>query len=75
MTPVVGLGIVVFGITFPLVLLGTLFVTWIISYRVRRYFQRSLKAQQDLARSVSDLADRLERLERREGASGGPANP
>jgi hypothetical protein len=54
----------------PSVLVGLLvfFVIWSIFHRVRGYFRRSLKAQQDLARSVSDLADRLERLEHQKGA-------
>ena len=46
-----------------LALILLLVVLWSVVRRIRRYFQRSLKARRDLARSVSDLADRLERIE------------
>lgn len=40
-------------------------LVWLVSWRIRRYFGRQLKARQDLARSVSDVADRLEHIERK----------
>ena len=48
-----------------LALILLLVVLWSVVRRVRRYFQRFLKARQDLARCVSDLTDRLERIEAR----------
>jgi len=53
-----------------LALILLLVVLWSVVRRVRRYFQRSLKARQDLARCVSDLTHRLERLERKLDATG-----
>ena len=48
-----------------LLLILFLIVVWSVVRRIRRYFKRSLKARQDLARSVSDLTGRLERIERK----------
>ena len=40
-------------------------IVWLLSRRIRRWFGRSLKARQDLARATADMADRLERIERK----------
>ena len=46
-----------------IVLVLLLLLVWSVSRRIRRHFQRSLKARQDQARGVSDLSDRLDRIE------------
>jgi len=53
----------VIGVVFPVMLLLVLVFVWDLSRRIRRWFGRSLKAQQDLARATADMADRLERIE------------
>jgi hypothetical protein len=51
------------GWGFFLVLVLVLVLVWLLSRRIRRWFGRSLKARQDLARAMADIADRLERIE------------
>jgi len=45
------------------VLILVCLLVWLPSRRIRRWFGRSLKAQQDLARATADVAERLERIE------------
>ena len=52
----------VFSLAF-LVMIGVLVIVWLLVRRIARWFHRSLKARQDLARSVADVSDRLEKLE------------
>ncbi len=51
------------GLVLPLVLIVVLVFVWLLSRRIRRWFGRSLKAKQDLARAAADVAERLERVE------------
>ena len=55
------------SLVFWAVLILVLVFVWDLSRRIRRWFGRSLKARQDLARSVADLVDRMERLEEKLG--------
>ena len=58
-----------FPIGFVVYVGGLLLVVWLVSWRIRRWFGRSLKAQQDLARSVADVSERLEKIESKLEAS------
>ena len=51
------------SVGFVVMLLLILFFVWDLSRRIRRWFGRSLKARQDLARATADVAERLERIE------------
>ncbi len=57
------LGVV--GIAFPVVSILVIVLAYLLIRRIQRWFGRSLKAQQDLARAAADLADRVERIEAR----------
>jgi hypothetical protein len=52
----------VFVILILVVILPLLILRW-----VRRWMERSIKARQDLARGVADIADRMGRLESKIG--------
>ena len=52
-----------FGLALPIVLIAVLVFVWLLARRIRRWFGRSLKAREDLVRSVGDVSERLERLE------------
>ena len=58
------------GLVLPIVLIAVLVLVWLLARRIRRWFGRSLKAQEDLARSVADVSDRLERIEAKLQMSG-----
>ncbi len=51
------------NLVFFVVLILVLVFVWLMSRRIRRWFGRSLKARQDLARATADVAERLERIE------------
>jgi membrane protein implicated in regulation of membrane protease activity len=53
------------GFSLPCVLVPilVLVLVWLLSRRIRRWFGRSLKARQDLARATADVAEKLERIE------------
>jgi len=38
-------------------------LVWLIARRIRRWAHRSLKAREDLARGIADVAERLEKIE------------
>ena len=64
------------GVVFFVVVILVCALVWDLSRRIRRWFGRSLKAKQDLARATADMADRLERIESKleeEGKAGRPA--
>ena len=50
---------------FFVVLIAVLVLVWLLSRRIGRWFGRSLKARQDLARSVADVGEKLERIEKK----------
>jgi membrane protein implicated in regulation of membrane protease activity len=52
-----------YSLCFFALLILVLVLVWLVSRRIRRWFGRSLKAQQDLARATADVAERLERIE------------
>ena len=59
-----GVGVVnVPGIAFTLVSIAFLVLVWHVIHRIQRWFGRSLKAQQHLARAAADMTERLERIE------------
>jgi hypothetical protein len=58
---------IVFIMLILVVLLPLLILRW-----VRRWMEKSIKARQDLARGVADIAERLERLESKLGESQAP---
>ncbi|MGO8704668.1 MAG: hypothetical protein ACLQVA_12690 [Candidatus Brocadiia bacterium] len=51
----------------PLVL--TVLLAWLILRRIRLWMDKSVKARQDMARGIADIAERLERLEAKLGES------
>ena len=53
----------VMGLVFFVALTLVLVFVWDLIRRIRRWFGRSLKARQDLARATADVAERLERIE------------
>ena len=55
-----------FGIGFVYVI-GVLGLVYMVTRRWSRSVNRAIKAHQDLARGVADLADRMERLEKKLG--------
>ena len=63
------------GLSFFLVLIVVLVFVWLLSRRIRRWFGRSLKARQDLARSVADVGEKLERIEKKLDAQGEANTP
>ena len=58
----------VLGVSLSLVpLVLTVLLAWLILRRIRLWMDKSVKARQDLARGVADIAERLERLEAKLG--------
>ena len=54
-------------IVFPVLALGVVGLIFLVTRRWSRSINRAIKAHQDLARAVVDLADRMERLEKKPG--------
>ena len=54
----------------PLVL--TVLLAWLILRRIRLWMDKSVKARQDMARGIADIAERLERLESKLGEAQAP---
>ncbi len=55
-----------------IILIGLILLAWLILSRIRRWIEQSIKARQDLARGVADIADRMGRLESKLGESQAP---
>ena len=55
------------SIGFVVFVLGVLGLVYIVTSRWSRSVNRAIKAHQDLARGVAELADRIERLEKKPG--------
>jgi len=56
-----------FSIGFFVLLVGASVLTLLVSRRTSRSAERAIKAQQDLARGVADVADQMERLDKKLG--------
>ena len=60
----------VVGISLGLIPLAlTVLLAWLILRRIRLWMDKSVKARQDMARGIADIAERLERLEAKLGES------
>ncbi len=57
-----GFELVIF-VVLVVILLMVFVLIWLIARRIARWMNRSIKARQDLARGIADLADKLERIE------------